>query len=367
VGKVAKSTTTSETTESGTEAASATPTKTAAAKKAPAKTAAVKTAAAKKPPAKKAPAKAAAAAKKPVPTAVRVQKAGEPAAMPTLGTPTASGMNIAEVFDRLRSLQEVMFRRFELEREIENLPIALTAKGDTLNRFKQSYVDKNERYDNVKVNIDELRNQAIGAEREREQYEGQMDQIKTQREYEALDKEIRNAGEREVEYRRELQRQEEQLETLHSTLQTDEEHIGEQEAEVTEDRKRINGEVSDREIALKDLVSDESRITPGLDGELLFKFERIIRMKEGLGIVPLRGGVCTGCQIIMPPFFANRVRAGDELMFCPNCSRIVFYQPDDIEDEAFDSDEISFDDDELMFEDEPEEAPSIAESESTME
>lgn len=277
----------------------------------------------------------------------------------------AKELGVDEVFERLRGLQDVMFRRFELEREIEDLPRALNTKGETLNRLKQSYVDKNERYDNVKANIEELRNQAINAEREREQYESQMDQIKTQREYEALDKEIRDASEREVEFRRELQRQQEYLDTLHETLKSDEEHIAQQEEEVAQERKRIDGEVSDRETALKDLVSDESGITPGLDTELLFKFERIIRIKEGLGIVPLRGGVCTGCQIIMPPFFANRVRAGEDLLFCPNCSRIVFYESDEVEEEAFDPDDMSFDDDDLMFDDDADDATALADAETS--
>ena len=288
-------------------------------------------------------------------------------ATPKRSSTKGKELGIDEVFERLRALQDVMFRRFELEREIEDLPRALQTKGETLNRLKQSYVDKNERYDNVKANIEELRNQAISAERERERYESQMDQIKTQREYEALDKEIRDANDREVECRRELERQQEYLDTLHETLKSDEEHIAQQEDEVAEERTRIDGEVSDRESALKDLVTDESGITPGLDTELLFKFERIIRMKEGLGIVPLRGGVCTGCQIIMPPFFANRVRTGEELMFCPNCSRIVFYESDEIEEEAFDPDDMSFDDDDLMFDDDADDAPTMAEADTSSE
>ena len=315
--------------------------------------------------AKAAPAKATPA--KATPAKATPAKSSSSKATPKRSSTKGKELGIDEVFERLRALQDVMFRRFELEREIEDLPRALQTKGETLNRLKQSYVDKNERYDNVKANIEELRNQAISAEREREQYESQMDQIKTQREYEALDKEIRDANDREVECRQELQRQQEYLDTLHETLKSDEEHIAQQEDEVAEERTRIDGEVSDRESALKDLVTDESGITPGLDTELLFKFERIIRMKEGLGIVPLRGGVCTGCQIIMPPFFANRVRTGEELMFCPNCSRIVFYESDEIEEEAFDPDDMSFDDDDLMFDDDADDAPTMAAADTSSE
>ena len=115
--------------------------------------------------------------------------------------------------------------------------------------------------------------------------------------------------------------------------------------------------IRDRMI-LEELVAEEANITPGLDEEMLFKFERIIRNKEGLGIVALRAGVCTGCQMILPPFFANRVRIGEEIMFCPNCSRIVFYGGDDeFQSDPFDVSTAEFDDDDLMFDDddEPEE------------
>jgi hypothetical protein len=67
-------------------------------------------------------------------------------------------------------------------------------------------------------------------------------------------------------------------------------------------------------------------ITPGLDPDVLFKFERIIRSKLGLGIVAIKGGVCTGCHMILPAQFANLVRSGEEIVFCPYCSRILFYQ-----------------------------------------
>ena len=100
---------------------------------------------------------------------------------------------------------------------------------------------------------------------------------------------------------------------------------------------------------------------------MLFKFERIIRNKEGLGIVALRAGVCTGCQMILPPFFANRVRIGEEIMFCPNCSRIVFYGGDDeFETDSFDVATAEFDDDDLMFDDdEPEEIEAVADAAAT--
>jgi uncharacterized protein YbaR (Trm112 family) len=46
----------------------------------------------------------------------------------------------------------------------------------------------------------------------------------------------------------------------------------------------------------------------------------------GRGIVGIRGGVCMGCHMILPVQFANTVRQGEEIVFCPYCSRILYYE-----------------------------------------
>ena len=269
----------------------------------------------------------------------------------------AERVNLDDVLHKLRALQKVLFQRFGTETDIRELPRALSTKTDVLNRLKQSYVDRNDLYNNTRERINELRQRAIDAERERERYEGQMDAIRTQREYEALDKEINEANLREAEVRRELQREEARLDEMTVALEQEEQRIAKQDQEVADEQQRIDTEIAERKMILEELIAEEATITPGLDEELLFKFERIIRTKEGLGIVALRAGVCTGCQMILPPFFANRVRTGEEIMFCPNCSRIVFYGGDDeFHADPFDAATVEFDDDELMFDDdEPEE------------
>jgi RNase P subunit RPR2 len=55
----------------------------------------------------------------------------------------------------------------------------------------------------------------------------------------------------------------------------------------------------------------------------------------GRGIVAIRGGVCTGCHMILPIQFANEVRLGEKIVFCPYCSRILFYEEVEAGEEEF--------------------------------
>lgn len=231
-----------------------------------------------------------------------------------------------EVFDKLRTLQDILSKKFDIEREIHEIPKALSTKTELLNRLKKTYIEKNNQLEEARKRVGMSRNKLAEAEQQREGYEKQMDLIKTQREYEALDKEIKDAIEREQQFRKEILKEEKEIEELKATLEREEEMIKQQEEELEKEQDRIKNESEEKEKSLKELVKEEESITPGMDEEILFKFERIIKSKAGLGIVPVQGNVCTGCHMILPGQFVNDVRIGEKIRFCPYCSRILFFE-----------------------------------------
>ena len=231
-----------------------------------------------------------------------------------------------DVFEKLRTLQGILSERYDIEREILEIPRTLTTKTELLNRMKKQYIEKNQQVEDARKNIGTLRTRLADAENERENYEKQMDLIKTQREYEALDKEIRDATEKEQQFRKDILREEKEHEELSHELEREEAMIAQQEQELEDEQKHIKEESQEKEKTLESLKSDEAEITPDLDGEILFKFERIIKSKAGVGIVPVLNSVCTGCHMRLPAQFENEVRIGEEIRFCPYCSRILFFE-----------------------------------------
>jgi predicted nucleic acid-binding Zn-ribbon protein len=102
--------------------------------------------------------------------------------------------------------------------------------------------------------------------------------------------------------------------------------IEQQERELEDRRKKIEAEISEKQQQIETLLAKEKKLTENLDSEMVFKFERIIKNKMGLGIVAIKGNVCMGCHMILPVQFANEVRIGDEFVFCPYCSRILYFE-----------------------------------------
>lgn len=235
-------------------------------------------------------------------------------------------MLMEEVFERLRQFQDLLKERVEIEKEIEDIPKSLVAQEELLARVKKGYSEKSALFETASAHVAELRNELAEAEASRERSEKQMDSISTQREYEALNKEIRDATDKEHQARKDLQKEERALAELEESVKRDESMIQLQESEIQEKKVKIDSETQQKHQRVEELRVTEKTVTEGIDSEITFKFERIIRSKQGLGIVPVRGYVCSGCSMILPAQFVNEVRQGNKIIFCPYCSRVLQYQ-----------------------------------------
>jgi len=229
--------------------------------------------------------------------------------------------------DKLRSLQEIIFEKIGLEKDIQEIPKLLGTQEEMLNRLKKTFIEKNQEYEKVKTEESGLRNSLAEVETAREKSEKNMEAVSTQREYEALDKEIKDATEKEQQYRKDLQQKERLLSELDEQIKQHAALIEQQEKELEDRRKKIEAEISDKQKQIDALQKKESKITENLDPEVVYKFERIIKNKKGgKGIVSIKRNVCMGCHMRLPIQFANEVRSGEEFVFCPYCSRILEYE-----------------------------------------
>ncbi|MDR0399771.1 MAG: C4-type zinc ribbon domain-containing protein [Treponema sp.] len=235
-------------------------------------------------------------------------------------------MAMEEVLKKLQILQDILSEKIVLEQDIQEIPKILVTQEEILTRFKRTYVEKSVEQEKTRVAESEFRNLLIDAEIHRERAEKTMDLVTTPREIEALEKEIRDAAEKEQQYRKDLQREERLMADLTEQIKQTDALIEQQEIELSAQRSGVETEIAEKKAKLEDLISREKELSSGMDQEVLFKFERIIRNKMGRGIVAIRGGVCMGCHMILPVQFANTVRQGEEIVFCPYCSRILYYE-----------------------------------------
>ncbi len=81
----------------------------------------------------------------------------------------------------------------------------------------------------------------------------------------------------------------------------------------------------DREL-LEDYLDSQKEIGRILDPKLMERFKRVSKMNRGSAVAKVVDEVCLGCFMNIPPQLYIEVQRGNELIFCPQCSRILYFE-----------------------------------------
>lgn len=189
------------------------------------------------------------------------------------------------------------------------------------------------RYEEVKAALEEWGRKRKDMERDLQAGEDRLKKektklmgVKTNEEYQAVNKEIAH--------------QESANSTLSDEILLLMERIEQAELEVKKARlvfettqKSLNGEIAKFEARLgelpaqlDELLAVRAQYTPGLDANLLRKYDALRTQKNGVAIAKANGGICGGCHMAVSPLVVNRLQTSREMIQCSNCKRILYWE-----------------------------------------
>jgi len=58
--------------------------------------------------------------------------------------------------------------------------------------------------------------------------------------------------------------------------------------------------------------------------EVLINYDKLREAKNGLAVVITKNELCMGCNMKIPPQSYNQVITSDEIIYCPNCRRMLY-------------------------------------------
>ncbi len=242
-----------------------------------------------------------------------------------------------EKLECLKKLQEVLQEKFALEQQVESLPKELRKEEAVLRNVEKELEDLQQTASQTADEVKSLSIRYEDAFQTRTGYEKQMEFLNTQREYEALSKQLEEARASEETLLKQRNSRTKESEKLKKDLEEKEAAVAEQRAKVEEERAKVESQLSgiNEKIAALDQSCLEIKGSM-ISDELYDKFSNIVRKKGGVGVVPVHGQVCMGCDMVLPVQFVIDLRMKqehNEIDYCPYCSRIIWYEELDPETE----------------------------------
>lgn len=237
----------------------------------------------------------------------------------------------------LMKLQKALKEKFELENTVESLPKKLREEEDKLKRLSSDFLRLTEEFNAAREEEKSLTIRYEDAFALRTKYEKQAEFVTTNREMDALLKQQEEAKSQENTLHKARNAKQQQVEKLREELDKRDEECRVQQEIVDKEREKVSESV-DSIYHKIDALNQELNKLKGNDisEELFERFSIISKRKNGEGIVPVHGQVCTGCNMVLPMQFVIDLRKkeeNNEIEQCPYCSRVIYYEPLDPQEE----------------------------------
>lgn len=213
-------------------------------------------------------------------------------------------------------LDELQELKGDLPGEVQSLEEQLAGLGDERKNHASSMKQSFSQRDDADAHIISLKERL-------EKYKKQQFAVRTNREYDALTREMDTATETITKLEKDMEQLEATATVARTQMEEADVKIAELEKILTEKRTAL-AEVSkateDEELHF---THERDKLVARITKPDLAAYERIRKAKRGTAVVPVKRQACGGCHNRVPPQKLLELRKNDRMYTCERCGRIM--------------------------------------------
>ena len=215
------------------------------------------------------------------------------------------------------SIDQIEILRGELPMEVKDLEDEVQGLVNRQTRIEEEINGITEFIEIKKASIKE--SEALLAK-----YEQQSDNVKNNREFEAINKEIEMQGLEIKLCEKHIRDANEELVEKVKTLEAAKKTISVKDGVLNHKKEELEKIIADTEIEEKELRVKSEEARSHIDERLLFSYDRIRNSyHNGLAVVTVERDACGGCFNSIPPQRQSEIRLHKKIIVCENCGRIL--------------------------------------------
>lgn len=228
-----------------------------------------------------------------------------------------------DILKLLFLLQKVDSELGELEELKGDLPNSVNELNDKIIALKEELNSKLEKLQQTKLSREKADSEIVDFKSKLEKYKEQQYNVRNNREYDAITKEIEFANNKISDSEKIFLDNETQI----GLFQTEIEELNskleslESEFKIKKDELEIISKENEDEVI--SLQNERSKIVVRLDEQYLNQYERIRSGRNGKAVVAIRKDTCGGCNNRIPPQHLIELELNEKIYFCEHCGRIV--------------------------------------------
>lgn len=233
-------------------------------------------------------------------------------------------MNTGEQLCALIELQIVDKQIYKLKaeqklkpEEIAELREGFKDKGDKLNMCEDQLKA-------VQLKMKDKEGVLAGKEENVKKYQVQLNQVKTNKEYDALQKEIEGLKADNSLLEEEIIGLLDEIDCAEEDVAREKESLAEKEKELKEEELKVEERMQKIEEELNSLIKERQLVLPRIGPPVLAHYDKVLENREGYALAEVVNDACGGCQMELPPQVINEIRMEERIVSCDVCTRILY-------------------------------------------
>lgn len=166
------------------------------------------------------------------------------------------------------------------------------------------------------------------------QYERRIREIKNNREYQALLREVGVSKKARSDAEDAALRIMQEIEVLEAEIAELTERIGGIEAELSEVNQGFAAARGEIDAQIEALENERATLVKSVSQPLLQRYLLVQRRHKDVIVPASSEGACSGCHRLLPPQLYNQILRNSQLITCPACHRILYAVPQTADETA---------------------------------
>lgn len=226
----------------------------------------------------------------------------------------------------LNALQEIDSKLQELSEFLGDLPRKVEEQ-----KLEKTVLEKS--LEEGKGRIVELKMELHKSELTANEFSGKADKLKeqlflvtTNKQYDALQHEIDHVKGLLDETETQILEYSEEKDTVEEKVKAEKANLGSLSTDLVERGEKLEKLLQETSAEKDKLTRSRERKRKKVDNSTLIIYDRVQKARDGVAVVPIESGSCSGCGSRVPPQIFNEIKLGKQVFNCDVCNRFLFWE-----------------------------------------
>lgn len=228
--------------------------------------------------------------------------------------------------ETLFEAQKIESMIMEGEQKLLQAPRKLKQMEDELSGIRQKIEKEKEIIEELEKERRKKEKELEGDKEKIKKLEVRLYDVKTNKEYQALLKEIESAKEANDRTEEDVLVLMDKVEDLRKDYESSAKLLEKLEKESEAERAEIEKETRSMDEVIAKLTTERDNLLSIVSENLRTIYGILCEKRGGVAVSNVKNGVCLGCNMNIPPQLYIEVTKNKQLIQCPSCNRILFFR-----------------------------------------